>query len=214
VHGQAQARAQVRRQAQAQALSDPEPRLRPPARREPVNTVTTQHEAPASHLADDEWNVRVRGETETERLDRNLAELLQELRVAQTGVQILFAFLLTLPFMQRFEDVTRFERGLYFGSLLSATLASLLLIAPVAYHRLVFRRHDKRRLVDTTHAMALAGLTFLALAVCGIVVLITHFLFGESAAIAVGAASAVVVLVLWYLLPLMRRQQVEDRRDV
>jgi hypothetical protein len=168
--------------------------------------VATQHEAPAPHLADDEWNLRVRGETETVRLDRNLAELLQELRVAQTGVQILFAFLLTLPFTQRFADVTTFERGVYFGSLLSATAASLLLIAPVAYHRLVFRRHDKRQLVYAAHAMALAGLSFLALAICGIVFLITHFLFGEAASIAVGAVAVGLVLALWYALPLARRR--------
>ena len=160
--------------------------------------------------SDEERNRPERDETEAERLDRNLGELLQELRVAETGVQILFAFLLTLPFTQRFGEVTTFERGIYFGSLMAATAASLFLIAPVAYHRWVFRRHDKERLVHTANWMALAGLSLLGLAICGCVFLIAHVLFGEWASIAVVTLTAAVVLGLWYVLPIARREEVED----
>src|SRR6266508_4388199 len=106
---------------------------------------------------DADWNRRERQESELQRLDRNFNELLQELRVAQTGVQILFAFLLTLAFTQRFGEVTGFQRGLYYGTLVAAALATSLLIAPVSLHRLLFRRHQKGRVVIAANRLAGGG---------------------------------------------------------
>src|SRR5213080_1326027 len=108
-----------------------------------------------------------RDETELERWDRNFNELLQELRVAQTGVQILFAFLLTLPFTQRFEKVGAEDRAVYLGTLLATALATACLIAPVSQHRILFRRHRKPEIVDTASRLAETGLAFLLVAVLG-----------------------------------------------
>src|SRR6266540_2687066 len=113
---------------------------------------------------DADWNRRERQESELQRLDRNFNELLQELRVAQTGVQILFAFLLTLAFTQRFGEVTGFQGGLYYGTLVAAALATSLLIAPVSLHRLLFRRHQKGRVVIAANRLDVGGLVALWLA--------------------------------------------------
>src|SRR4051812_38971386 len=115
---------------------------------------TEQHPA----LADRELGNPARNETKAERLDRNLGELLQELRVAQTGVQILFAFLLTLAFQQRFTEVDRFGRAVYVVALVCALLSSGFLIAPVGYHRLAFRRAMKEDVVRTANKFALTGM--------------------------------------------------------
>jgi hypothetical protein len=162
-------------------------------------------------VKDDDWNERARGETELERVDRNLIELLQELRVAQTGVQILFAFLLTLPFTQRFTSITPFQRDVYFITLLLAAAATLFIIAPVAYHRILFRQHDKKHLVEVSNRLALIGLVFLALAMIGAILLITDVMFHEPlVAITVAVAAALFVL-LWFVVPLLRRRQDERR---
>ena len=162
-------------------------------------------------MKDDDWNEQARGETELERVDRNLIELLQELRVAQTGVQILFAFLLTLPFTQRFKSITPFQRDVYFVTLLLAAAATLFIIAPVAYHRILFRQHDKKHLVEVSNRLALVGLVFLALAMIGAILLITDVMFHEPlVAITVAVAAALFVL-LWFVLPLLRRRQDERR---
>src|ERR671921_1269779 len=118
-----------------------------------------------------------RGESEKERLDRNLQELLGELRVALPGVQVLFAFLLVVPFNQRFADITSFQRTLYFVTLLLATAATACLIAPTAHHRVEFREQDKERIVFSATKLAIAGLALLAAAMTGAVVLITDFLY-------------------------------------
>jgi Family of unknown function (DUF6328) len=146
-----------------------------------------------------------RDETELERLDRNLGELLQELRVAQAGVQILFAFLLTLPFTQRFAKVTSFQRGIYLWTLLCAAAASAFLIAPVSYHRLVFRQRDKRRLVFSANWMALAGLACLALAIVSAIFLVVDVLFKAGTVIPVVAGVAGLFIALWLVLPLAAR---------
>ena len=143
-----------------------------------------------------------RDESEAERLDRNFNELLGELRVALPGVQVLFAFLLTVPFAQGFSGLSGFERGLYFAVLLLTAIASAFLIAPTAYHRLLFRQGRKREIVSFANRAAVLGLAALALAMTGAIVLITHFLFGLGAAIPVGIAAAAVFGTLWYLLPL------------
>src|SRR3954453_5682074 len=107
------------------------------------------------------------GETSAQRADRNFSDLLEELRVAQTGVQILVAFLLTIPFQQRFPQLSPALRRVYDATLTSAVLAAVLLIAPVAFHRGVFREHLKARLVQASHRLAIAGLALLAVAITG-----------------------------------------------
>jgi hypothetical protein len=145
-----------------------------------------------------------RHETHQERADRNLAELLQELRVALPGVQVLFAFLLTVPFTQRFKDLTPFEEKLYYGVLLCTALSSALLIAPSVSHRILFRRQEKEYLVTVANRLAIAGAAFLALAMCGAVALISHFVFGNAATVISTSAMALVFALLWYAGPLLR----------
>jgi hypothetical protein len=147
-----------------------------------------------------------RQETPEERTDRNLSELLQELRVALPGVQVLFAFLLTVPFSQRFEELTAFQEWLYFGILLSTALATALFIAPTAGHRLLFRRQEKEYLVLVANRLTLAGLGVLALSMCGVITLISDLLFGAATTIIVSAGAVLVFAGLWYAGPLLRRR--------
>lgn len=152
-----------------------------------------------------------REETEEERLDRNLGELLQELRVALPGVQVLFAFLLAVPFQQNFTKTTEFDKKIYFVTLLLTSLSAALLIAPSAYHRLTFRYQQKYRLVFVSNRLAIAGLATLALAMTCAVMLITNVLFGTAATTIV---TTLIVLgmffVLWAVLPLRRRLSYRD----
>jgi hypothetical protein len=146
-------------------------------------------------------------EDEKERIDRELIELLNELRVAIPGIQILFAFLLTVPFTVRFETITTFQRDIYFGTLLSAALASALLIAPSAQHRILFRQRDKAQLLFRANVLAIVGLFFLAAAIVGVVLLITDLLFDASTVVIVSVPIAVIFAALWYLQPLIRRER-------
>jgi hypothetical protein len=146
-----------------------------------------------------------RDETPLERADRNLEELLQELRVALPGVQVLFAFLLTVPFNQRFGEVTSFQRDVYFASLMCTAISSGLLIAPSAYHRILFRRADKEHIVVVANRFAVVGFAFLALAVTGATLFVTDFIFGSVQAYVTAGLVFVMLLVLWYLAPLRRR---------
>jgi hypothetical protein len=143
-------------------------------------------------------------EAKSERLDRELIELLNELRVALPGVQVLFAFLLTLPFTQRFERLADRDKAVYFAGLLSAVVASALLIAPSSYHRLRFRSHDKEQLIITSNRLILFGMGFVALAMGCSVFVIAEFVYGGV----VGTIVAIGVVVLfgwfWYALPLTR----------
>jgi hypothetical protein len=143
-------------------------------------------------------------ESKSERLDRELIELLNELRVALPGVQVLFAFLLTLPFTQRFERLADRDKAVYFAGLLSAVVASALLIAPSSYHRLRFRSHDKEQLIITSNRLILFGMGFVALAMGCSVFVIAEFVYGGV----VGTIVAIGVVVLfgwfWYALPLTR----------
>jgi hypothetical protein len=152
-----------------------------------------------------------RDETEEERLDRNLGELLQELRVALPGVQVLFAFLLAVPFQQNFTKTSAFDKKVYFATLILATLAAALLIAPSAYHRLTFRYQQKHRLVFVSNRLAIAGLATLSLAMTCAVMLITNVLFGT---VATTVVTTVVVfgffVVFWAVLPLRRRLSYRD----
>lgn len=151
-----------------------------------------------------------RDESEAERLDRNLGELLQELRVALPGVQVLFAFLLAVPFQQNFEKVSEFEKKIYFATLLLTAISAALLIAPSAYHRLTFRYQQKHRLVFISNRLAIAGLAVLALAMTCAVLLITHLLFGTVETIIVTVAILSMFVVLWAVLPLKRRFKYRD----
>jgi hypothetical protein len=140
-------------------------------------------------------------DSEADRLNRNFGDLLQELRVAQAGVQILFAFLLTLPFQARFAGITTFEKVVYIGALCAAAFAAVTLIAPVAYHRVLFRRGRKPQIVHAAHRLATLGLVFLGLAMIGAILLVTDFVLGLGWAIAITAVTAAWFLLLWWLLP-------------
>jgi hypothetical protein len=153
------------------------------------------------------------GETNEERINRNLNELLGELRVAIPGVQVLFAFLLTVPFTQRFGRASAFERNVYLVTLLLTATASGLLIAPSAYHRIEFRVHDRPHIVEVAHRLTLAGFAFLALAMTGAVLLITRFLFSETTTIIVVSLVFLMFATLWCLLPLRRRRAVRRRAE-
>jgi hypothetical protein len=144
-------------------------------------------------------------ESKQERLDRELIELLNELRVALPGVQVLFAFLLGVPFTQRFGQVTDLQQDVYFLTFLCAALATALLIAPSAYHRLEWRRGDKEHLLVVSNRLAISGTAFLALAISGSVFVVTDMLFNPTGAAAVAAVTAAFFGWLWYGLPLLRR---------
>src|SRR5690349_21833543 len=152
-----------------------------------------------------------RSETGEERSDRNLGELLQELRVAGLGVQVLFGFLLSLPFTTRFDRLSGGQRDLYLACLLLAALATALLLGPVAYHRLVFRRGLKEGLVRSASVMATAGLATVGLAVTASVLLVTSYVAGGTAAAVIAAAVAGLFGGLWFAFPLARRR--EQRRE-
>jgi hypothetical protein len=153
------------------------------------------------------------GEDEASRINRELIELLNELRVALPGVQVLFAFLLILPFNPGFREITSTERYVYFGSFIAAAVATALLIAPSSYHRIRFRAHDKKQMLFTSNRLAIAGMAFLALAISGVVFLITDFLFGEPAAGLMTAAIAAWFAWLWYGLPLSRKLKEQASRE-
>ena len=143
-------------------------------------------------------------ETEAERLDRNFADLLQELRVAQAGVQILFAFLLTLPFAARFGEIDRFEQAVYIGALFSAALATACIIAPVAFHRMLFRHGHRPWLVDAANQAARAGLASLAITTSGVVWLVFDLVTDRTIAGVAGAVCLLFFAVLWVFVPLLR----------
>jgi Family of unknown function (DUF6328) len=152
-----------------------------------------------------------RHETEEERADRNLSDLLQELRVALPGVQVLFAFLLTVPFTQRFNELNRFQEWLYLGVLISVALATVLLVAPTAGHRILFRRQQKEFIVTLANRLALIGLLLLAVSMCGAIALISDFLFGSTAAIITTAVMAAAFAGFWFAGPIIRRAQLPPR---
>jgi MFS family permease len=149
-----------------------------------------------------------RDETDTERLDRNLIELLQEVRVVQTGVQVLFAFLLTVPFSARFDDITGFQRAAYFTALVGATAASVLLIAPTALHRILFRMGQKEYMVDVSNRLALVGLAATAIAMIAVMLLVSDVMFGLGLAIAIALLTTFAFVALWFAVPARRRRRV------
>jgi hypothetical protein len=153
-----------------------------------------------------------RNETEAQRLDRNYSEQLQELRVAQAGVQILFAFLLTIAFQQRFSSISDFLKVVYIITLVCASLSAALFISPVAVHRVMFGRHLKDELVEFTGRIAIAGLVFLALTVLGALLLIADFVVGPVTAGIIVGIMALVFGYLWYVLPVKWRNRTEKKK--
>ncbi len=146
-----------------------------------------------------------RNEGEQQRLDRQLSELLNEVRVAMPGVQVLFAFLLAVPFQQRFETVSPFQRDVYFLTLLAAATATAFFIAPTAYHRIAFQEGERERIIHTGTRQVVCGLVALAVAMNGAVLLVTDLLFRAPTVVAVMACVASLFLWLWFGIGLWRR---------
>ncbi|HEX3326115.1 MAG TPA: DUF6328 family protein [Actinomycetota bacterium] len=145
-------------------------------------------------------------ENKKERIDRELIELLNELRVALPGVQVLFAFLLVLPVSQGFAKVDSIGRAIYFASLLLAAAASALLIAPSSYHRIHFRSGNKEHILLTSNRLAIAGLILLELAISGAIFVIANLLFANAVAALIAVATALWFTYFWFVLPLLRKR--------
>ena len=147
-----------------------------------------------------------RHETEEERADRNLTDLIQELRVAGLGVQVLFGFLLSLPFTSRFSDLNGEQRVLYVVSLLLSALSTALLSAPVAYHRMVFRQHQKERLLRAANVLALLGIGTVGCAISTAVLLVLSVVYRGIVVPILGGLTVATFAGLWFALPLARRR--------
>ncbi|MCU1480208.1 MAG: sodium:proton antiporter [Subtercola sp.] len=146
------------------------------------------------------------GETPTERVERNWSELLQEFRVIQTGTQILTGFLLTLPFQAKFSSLTTLQTTLYLGLVCGSALATALALAPVSVHRLLFRRGEKRQIVETANRLALFTLVVISLVLTGTIVFIFDVVVGDVAGIVAGVVALVALALLWVVLPLSIRR--------
>jgi hypothetical protein len=146
-------------------------------------------------------------ETPKERSNRELIELLNELRVALPGVQVLFAFLLAVPFAQGWRRITSFQKDVFFAAFLSTALSSLFLMAPSAFHRIGWRVTDKARIVQASNNLTLAGLAFLAFAIESVVLLVTDYIFERTAAVVTTALLGVAFLIVWLALPLRERSE-------
>jgi Family of unknown function (DUF6328) len=148
-------------------------------------------------------------ENRKERVNRELIELLNELRVALPGVQVLFAFLLVLPFQQGFAEISDADRGVYVAALIASALAAALLIAPSMYHRLNFRRQVKEQMIFDSNKLMVVGILLLAIGVACSIFLVVDVVYGNMAAIVATAATAVVYALVWLALPLARRGEPE-----
>ncbi|GGQ79987.1 membrane protein [Couchioplanes caeruleus subsp. azureus] len=153
---------------------------------------------------------RMKHESEKQRWDRNFADLLQELRVAQTGVQILFAFLLTLPFSNGFPRVTEFQKDTYLVALITAAFATAMIISPVAFHRALFRQGRKPELVRYSHRMATGGLAFMLISMVSSILLITDYLLNFWVAIVLTAVAAAYFLTFWAAIPFAKRTWLDE----
>lgn len=153
-------------------------------------------------------------ETDKERYERNFADLLQELRVAQTGVQILFAFLLTLPFSAGFGQVSQFQKDVYVVALVAAASAAAMIIAPVAYHRMLFQRGRKPELVRSAHRLASGGLAVLLVAMVSAVLLVTDFILDRWVAWLISGVTGLWFVLLWAVFPYRRRHDRAASEDV
>ena len=144
-------------------------------------------------------------ETHEERVNRELIELLNELRVALPGVQVLFAFLLAVPFSQRFAEVTDLQKNAYMAALLSTLAGSVFLIAPTAYHRIRFRDRDKEAMLRISNAFAIVGVVCLAIGMTAVVFLVTDLIFKGVTTTIVTTATAALFATVWFVLPLLRK---------
>lgn len=160
---------------------------------------------------DQGWDDRARHETEAERLDRNWSSLLQELRVTQTGAQLVTGFLLTLPFQQRFSILSDDVKHVYLATVACSIGATLLLVAPVAMHRVLFRQRRLVTLVSVTHRCAITGLALLGLTLVGVAVVVFDSVAGTRAAWIAGACAAVAMCGLWVVLPVTLRASDDGR---
>jgi len=156
---------------------------------------------------DQAWDAGARSETETQRLDRNWLSLLQELRVVQTGVQLLTGFLLTLPFQPRFDALSTAMRVVYLATVGCSVAATVLLEAPVGMHRLLFRRHRTQFIVSAAHRFAYSGLLLMGMALTGVTVIIFGAVAGTPAGVIAGSCAVVAQLAFWVVLPLWVRRE-------
>ncbi|WP_433685708.1 DUF6328 family protein [Nocardia sp. CA-119907] len=168
--------------------------------------------APSVTAGDQDWDRRTRHETETQRLDRNWASLIQELRVVQTGVQFLIGSLLLLPFQAGFATLSQPMRLLYLATVAAAMGATVFLVAPVAWHRILFRRHRLGNVVAAAHRCAMAGIALLGLALTGATTLVTQSVAGPVAGVVSGAVVAALFAVAWMLAP-WRWRHAGERSD-
>ena len=164
-------------------------------------------------MDDAAWNQEQRHETPTERFDRNWTELLQEFRVVQTGVQLLTGFLLTLPFQSRFAELTSLQQNIYLVSVAAAVLSTGCLIAPVALHRLLFRRHARRVMVAAGQRLVIVGTALLGVSIVAVTLLIFDVVKGLTAGLAAAAVAGLVVLSLWLVTPLALRSKADLREQ-
>jgi hypothetical protein len=144
-------------------------------------------------------------ESRRERVNRELIELLNELRVALPGVQVLFAFLLAVPFSNGYTRITEFQKDVFFVTLAATAVSTACFIVPTAYHRLNFRNREKERILFVSNKFAIAGIMFLAVSMIGVVVLITDVIYSDTAAVVAGASAGVLFFGLWAALPLSMR---------
>jgi len=177
---------------------------------DPVSVPEPEHAAHhcpmcSSYDDHDEWNAEARGENPLQRADRAYGEILQEVRVAQTGIQILFAFLLTLAFTNRFAAISTFDRYLYVVTLMLCAAATALLIAPAAFHRVVYRKRLKLHLVQVANRLALFGLALLVLAMTSAILLILDVVLGFSPALLLAAAALGWFALWWFVVPVWSR---------
>lgn len=149
-------------------------------------------------------------ESREDKLDRELVELLQEMRIMLPGIEVIFGFLLTVPFTARFTQLSNLQTSTYFTVFISTALATALLVAPSAYHRLRWRQYDKEHLLRVANKFAIAGLAFFAVSMSGIAFIVTDVVIQTSIAVWVAAGVGAIVLVLWFGLPLLRGAQDEE----
>lgn len=165
--------------------------------------MATRDPGPSAARQDD--RAEASGETRKERVDRELMELLTELRVALPGVQFLFAFLLIVPFQETFDETTDFQRGVYFVALVAAAIATGLLIGPAAQHRVLFRQPDKEALLRRSNRAALAGLVVLSLAIASVLLLVVDFIFSTTLGWITALAVALMLAWWWLAVPFWKR---------
>jgi hypothetical protein len=161
----------------------------------------------------DDASQEVEGETPKERVNRELIELLNEVRVALPGVQVLFAFLLTVPFAAGWKDTTNLQKDVYVCAVVTAAIAAIFMIAPSSYHRLLFRQPHKEHMLMTSNKLLIIGMVFLALSICMCVFLVVDFVISIPWALTLTGLVGLLMIVLWYLMPLNRRHEVWPPRD-